>query len=350
MGRSTQGTDLERRGGASLRSNPRPVVALSGGDSELGAAVVQSLERDGAAAAIVTLGIRPCRLAGPRTRHYHVELELPGATARIAEILEAERVDAVLHLAPMQAPTRQPEWAHEAETVGTMHLLGALRLRPPRRLLVASTTLVYGPRPDNPGLLTEGHPLRGLEHSRFLRDKLDIERQTAAFAEQTPSTCTTVLRMASILGPRVIDGWASRWLRASWVPTVLGFDPPLQLVHERDAVRAIRLALEHDVSGPINIVGSGLVRVSTAATLAGRRTVPLPAALAGALLQAVWSVGAADTPPELASILRWGCVADGELARRQLGFTASHGIRQALLELGGELRLRAARLLPPEPR
>src|SRR5690606_25504288 len=96
-------------------------------------------------------------------------------------------------------------WAHELESVGTLHVLNACRERPVAQFVLGSSTQLYGPRFDNPNFLSEGHPLRGLSDCPFLGDKIDAERQVADYARDHPQARVAVLRFAPLLGPTVTN-------------------------------------------------------------------------------------------------------------------------------------------------
>src|SRR5215472_14899704 len=75
------------------------VVAVTGAGGFLGSNLVGSLEEDDRIGRIVGIDAGPAPTAGRKTRSYEVDLTQPTAEARVAEILAAERVDAVAHLA-----------------------------------------------------------------------------------------------------------------------------------------------------------------------------------------------------------------------------------------------------------
>jgi len=320
------------------------VVALSGADTFLGRSLVGLLEEDDRVARIVAADVQRPPTAGHKTRFYEVDLTQPSVDARLAEILQAEDVDTLLHLAFLASPTHATAWAHELESVGTMHVLDACRQRPVDKLVVWSQTLLYGPRPQNPNFLTERHPLAGIPGSSFLEDKIQAEREVGRYAESQPGCCVTVLRLAPILGPTV-DGFVTRWLSRRLVPTIMGFDPLLQFVHELDAVAAFKHALDRDVPGTFNIVGAGVLPVSTVVKLAGRVAVPIPAFVARQAGSMLWAAHLNEAPAAFLDYLRYLCVAAPEHARDVLGFRPAFTSREAVLDFGGTLRLRDARLL-----
>jgi UDP-glucose 4-epimerase len=213
-----------------------------------------------------------------------------------------------------------------------------------RKLVLRSTVLVYGPHPSNPNFLSEDHPLQGLHGSHFVEDKIDVERQVERFAEERPECTVTVLRMAPILGP-TIDNYLVRWLSRRLVPTVMGHDPLVQFLHEVDAVAALKLALDRDVAGAFNIVGEGVLPISTVVKLAGRLSFPIPYPLYRRIAGLLWVAQLSEAPPAFVAALRYLCVADGARARTKLGFRAVYSCRDAVLDFEGALRLREARLL-----
>ena len=324
-------------------AGPR-VVALTGARTFLGKHLLGLLEEDESVARLVVLDGEAPVQAGPKTRSYPIDRTEPNAPARIAEILGAESVDTLVHLGFLENPTRNTAWAHELESVGTLHVLHACRERPVQKLVLGSATSLYGPHYDNPNFLDETHPLRGLRGLPFFADKIDAERQVRAFAADMKDVCVTVLRFAPLLGPTV-ESYVTRWLSRNVVPTLLGVDPLLQFVHEVDALAALKLALARDVPGVFNIVADGVLPVSTVVKLAGRSSLPVPHFLAQRLTALLWFAGLSEVPAPMLRFLRHLCVADGECAKEELGFAPGYTTREAVLEFGASLRLREARLL-----
>ncbi|MGD8859989.1 MAG: NAD-dependent epimerase/dehydratase family protein [Myxococcales bacterium] len=339
------GSELER-GGDSLAPSraKREVIAVTGGSTFLGRNLVGLLEEDPRVDRIVVLDVKNAPTAGRKTTFYDVDLTQPGVESRVAEILHAERVETLAHLAFVASPTQATAWAHELESVGTMHVLDACRKHDLRKLVVRSNTLVYGPNPTNPNFLDEGRPMRGLHGSHFVDDRIDVERQVEAFAHDRPDCCVTVLRMATLLGPTV-DNYATRWLSRRIVPTVMGFDPLVQFVHEVDAVAAVRLAIERRVPGAFNIVGEGVLPISTVVKLAARLSMPIPYRIFRQIASLLWVAQLSEAPPAFVAMLRYLCVADGRRAREELGFVPLYTSRDAVLDFEGALRLREAHLL-----
>src|SRR5262249_55609924 len=181
--------------------------------------------------------------------------------------LAAEQVDMLLHLAFLSSPTHATAWAHELESVGTMHVLNAARHVPLRKLILWSQTILYGAHPTNPNFLSETHGLRADADEPFFADKMAAEGAVAGFAAKSKGTVVTVLRTAPIVGPTV-HNYITRYLASRAVLTLMGFDPLWQFVHEVDAIAAFKLAIDRDFPGTFNIVGEGVLPLSTVITIA----------------------------------------------------------------------------------
>jgi UDP-glucose 4-epimerase len=333
------------RGRAVARApRARRTVALTGADGFLGRNLIGLLEDDDRVGRIVALDVEQPPTAGRKTRFYRVDLTQPTVDARMAEILAAEGVDTFLHLAFLASPTYASAWAHELESVGTMHVLNACRERPVHKFILWSQTILYGALPSNPNFLTEAHPLRGNRESRFLVDKIEAEAVVQRFARQMPQTVVTVLRMAPILGPTV-KNYLSRYLGRRFVPTLMGYDPLMQFLHEVDALAALKLATIRDVPGVFNIVGEGVLPLSKVIELAGRTPWPVLASIARPIASVLWAAQLLEAPSSWVDYLRWLCVADDERARDVLRFRPAFTTREAVLDYAGAQRLRDARLL-----
>jgi UDP-glucose 4-epimerase len=310
----------------------------------LGRNLIGLLEEDRLVERIVAVDLKPPATAGKRTRSYEVDFAQPTTEARLAEIFAAERVETLVHVAFLASPTHATAWAHELESVGTMHALVAARQARVRKLVMWSQTFLYGAHPSNPNFLSERHPLRASRAEPYFADKIEAEEEAARFAQRAPGSIVTILRTAPIVGPTV-HNYVTRYLARKLVPTMMGFDPLLQFVHEVDAIAAFKLAVDRDVPGTFNIVGDGVLPLSTVVKLAGRMAVPIPHPLAETLAAAMWLAQVGEAPPSFLKYLRFLCVADGEHARRKMGFLPAYTTREALLDFANAQRLRDVKLL-----
>ena len=320
------------------------VVAVTGATSFLGRNLLTLLEEDERVGRVVAIDVRSPSRIGTKTRTHSIDFTESSAENRLGEVFAREEVDCIVHLAFLSSPSHATAWAHELESVGTMHVLNGARRAGVRKLVLRSHTMLYGAHPTNPNFLTETHPLRARKSEPFLADKLDAESEVRAFAEERQDRLVTILRMAPIFGP-AIRGYVGRYLSRRVVPTILGFDPLWQLLHEADAVAALKLSVDRDAPGTFNIVADGVLPLSTVVKLAGRVALPLPRSAVKALVTSAWITQVGEAPATLLDYLQYLCVADGDRARRKLGFAPAYTTREALLDFAGAQHMRDARLL-----
>jgi UDP-glucose 4-epimerase len=310
------------------------VVAVTGACGFLGQELIRRLEENRRYEKVLALDIRPPDVPLEKTRFCRTDLTLPTVDGQIAALLADEAVDTLIHAAFLSYPTHASAWAHELEDIGTMHVLNACVQARPGKVVLCSTTLVYGAHPENPNFLAETHPLNGQPRSRFVQDKVRAEKQVAHFAEENPDVAVAILRFAPLLGPTVTSVF-TRFFSRPVAPVLMGYDPLMQFIHEADAVDALELAVEGDVRGAYNIVGDGVLPYTTILALMGKLPLPLPHTLAYSLSRALWATQIFDSPPSFLDFLRFLCVADGAKATRELGFVPRHDLKRTIADFLG---------------
>jgi UDP-glucose 4-epimerase len=323
------------------------VVAVTGAYSFIGAELIKRLERDRRYYKVLAIDIRKPTFPMSKTQFHKIDLTMPTADADLAAIWKREGVDTVVHAAFLGTPTHANAWAHELESIGTMHVLNACAETAVRKLVVWSQTVVYGAHPLNPNFLSEEHELRGhVSRSRFVKDKVEVERQVRRFRDEHDDTIVTTLRTAATLGPH-IRNFATRFFARPVAPTLMGYDPLMQLVHERDVVDAFSLAVDNDFAGEFNVVGEGVLPYSTILAMMGKVPIPMPHFVARPLSRALWATQIFDSPPNFLDFLRFLCVADGGKAKRVMGFAPVYDIKATIhdfLGVGTSMEDRGGRL------
>jgi UDP-glucose 4-epimerase len=321
---------------------PRPTVAITGLGTFTGARIAERLLEQRPPPRIVGIDLRlPRRLEG-RLRYHRVDLTEPTADSIVAEILEKERCETVLHAAFFSDAHADLEYSHELEVVGSLHVINASAAAGVRKLVVTSTAQIYGPHPDNPNFLSEEHPLRPHRQAHSLRDRAEVEGLLRIFAQRHRAIVVTSLRPCWIVGPSY-ESAITRRFESARVVTLLGYDPLLQFLHETDWLDAVELALERDAPGAFNLAGAGVLPLSTLLRLAGKRGLSLPHPLLyrATYLDSIARTG--DPPAALLDYLRFLWVVDTRRAREELGFEPVYTTKEAWMSFVVSRKLRGYR-------
>jgi UDP-glucose 4-epimerase len=191
----------------------------------------------------------------------------------LADLLKSEGVDTICHLA-FVGTTRPSEAAFDLNVMGTTKVLGACAEAGVRKVVLKSSTAVYGARPSNSAFLTEEHSLRGSKRYGYNRDRIEIENFCRGFRHRVPEVMVTILRFASIVGPTA-DTPMTCFLKEPYAPSLLGFDPMMQIIHEDDVVEALAHAVLRDVPGVFNVAAQDAWPLSKIRGLAGKSLRPL---------------------------------------------------------------------------
>ncbi|WP_219465829.1 NAD-dependent epimerase/dehydratase family protein [Nonomuraea rhizosphaerae] len=264
-----------------------------------------SLTRDGG----ISLG---------RTEFVRVDLRSPD----IAQVIAAADIDTVVHMSLVSAPSRSTGRAvmKEHNVIGTMQLLGACqRSATVRRVVVRSTTAVYGSSPRDPAVFTEDlEPHDGPVHG-YAKDAVEVEGYVRGFARRRPDITVSLLRFANFMGPGV-DSPITRYFTQPVLPTVFGFDPRLQFVHEDDAIEVLRRMATEDHPGTYNVAGAGVLLLSQCARRAGRPSLPLFSPAFRALGDVARRAGLVDYSPEQVRLMSHGRAVDCSRLEIELGW------------------------------
>lgn len=293
-----------------------------------GALVVQRLVQDPDVDEVIGIDIREPRYDLGRADYLKLDIR----HSLIGKLVRAVGIDTVVHtLTRIDSFDMDPARAHEMNVIGTLNLLAgcAGEGSPVRRFVLKSSGHVYGSRFDLPAGLREDHRLDSNSSHQFVRDIVEVESYVSDFAVRNPSITILALRFANSLNPDEPQPLA-RYLDLEVVPTVLGHDPPLQLIHRDDCIEAMVLATKRGPGGAYNIAPAGNEPLTTLLDSAGKLHAPLlPPVGLGLAALVIRSSRIAFLSPQLLDLLRWGRTLVVSKAARQLGFRAALDTRAA---------------------
>jgi UDP-glucose 4-epimerase len=310
--------------GYRARQQRKRRVLLTGIAGNLGRAVARRLHRS---FELIGVDRRP-------TLHMPKDVEIETADLRrrrVEDIFRRQRIDAVVHLHIMHDPRSSDSSHHEFNIMGTQKLFELCTEHEVPKVIVLSSANVYGPNPKNDQLLAEDAPLMGSQHFSAIRDLVALDMFCNTFFWRSPEIETVILRPAHLVGR--VDNAISRYLRLERPWTMLGFDPMLQLLHLEDLISAIELAIKPGVRGVYNLAGPPPVPLSYILGRLGRTPRTLPSTVASALLKLGWSLKLSDWPAPELEHLKYVCMVDDSLARRELGWAPRFDLDAILDEL-----------------
>lgn len=240
----------------------------------------------------------------------------------IAKVIRNGDVDTVVHAAAASYAPRSGGTAalKEINVMGAMQLFAACQKAPSvRRVVLKSTSEVYGSSAHDPVMFTEDSTSRRPFRNGFAKDSLDIEAYARGLGRRRPDIAVTILRLGNMIGP-AMDTTLSRYLAGPLVPTMFGRDARLQLLHEQDALGALERAAMAGKAGTFNIAADGIIMLSQAIRRAGRIPLPVP----GFGVWALDSLRRANRYNEISrdqfDYLSYGRVMDTSRMRSELGF------------------------------
>ncbi|MEU7024939.1 NAD-dependent epimerase/dehydratase family protein [Streptomyces sp. NPDC046203] len=324
------------------------VVLVTGAARHLGARFVRRIQRDPDVERVIAVDAVPSPHALGAAEFVRADIRQPA----VAKILARYDVDTVVHMdvTGTALGTGGRTSVKETNVIGTMQLLGACQKSPRiRRLVVKSTTSVYGAAPRDPAVFTETTPAKSLPSGGFAKDAVEVEGYVRGFARRRPDVAVCVLRFANILGPRV-DSPLTEYLALPVLPTVLGYDPRLQFVHEDDVLDVLEIAAREPRratlnSGTFNIAGDGVLLLSQCARRLGRPTAPVLLPAVTWVGQVLRTAGVTDFSPEQIRLLTHGRVVSTVQMRETLGFSPLYSTADAFADFARSL---GPGLLPPE--
>ena len=250
----------------------------------------------------------------------------------IGKLVRAVGIDTVVHTGTtIDSFDLDARRAHETNVIGTLNLLAGCAGgdSPVRRFILKSSGHVYGSRHDLPAHLREDRRLASDSPHAFVRDMVEVESYVVDFAVRNPEVRMVVLRFANSLNADEPQPLA-RYLDLELVPTVIGFDPVMQLIDRDDCVEAMRLAVLSGRSGAYNVAAAGPAPLTALLDTAGKLHAPLlpPYGLDVASF-ALKRLGLAFLSPQLLDLLRWGRTLSTAKAERELRFRARMDTNEA---------------------
>ena len=256
----------------------------------------------------------------------------------VARVLETTEVDTLIHTNITSSPRRLGGRSQmkENNVIGTLQLLAAAqRAERLTKVIMKSSSAVYGSSPKEPSIVSEDHAARQVDLAGYGKDCAEAETYARDFGRRRRDVDLVVLRTQNVVGPTVRTNITS-YLSLPIVPTAMGYDPRLQLLHEEDAVEALYRSMVTDCRGIFNIAADGVVYLSKALRMLGRLQLPLPLPAARFTADAMRRFGLVDFPMDQLKMILFGRVVSTERAKKAFGFSPRYTTEDALNDFGDQ--------------
>lgn len=249
----------------------------------------------------------------------------------IAKVISEAEADTVVHASTTchpAGPSRRSA-IKEVNVIGTMRLLAACqRSSLVRKLVVKSTAGVYGAGARSPAVFAEDSPLIHTSSSGYAKDAVEMEGYVRGLMRRRPDITVTMARFAQLLGPDV-DTVLARYFALPLVPTVLGYDARMQVLHPADALNVFEQAVLHDKPGVYNVAGDGALTLSQAIRRAGKVALPLPRGVVPSVGRVLRGAQVVDFSADQVRLLNHGRVVDTTRLKETFGYTPRWNSREA---------------------
>lgn len=302
-------------------------VLITGVSTFLGASLARALEASDEVDHIAGVDLSPPALELKRTEYIRADIRSP----LIHRVLKATDVDTVVHADLTSSPVRVGGRSAQKElnVIGTMQLLGACqRIEKIRKVVVRSSTAVYGNDPTDPSIIKEDWSHRVTPDHGYSKDVFDAETFARDFGRRRPDVVLTVLRMANVVGPTASTN-LTQFFSLPIVPTALGFDPRLQMLHEQDAVEVLMQSVIEDHPGVFNVAADGVLYLSQAIRLAKRLPLPIIAPLAVIVGDLLRRFNVIDFSTDQINLIVHGRVVDNNRLKKVFGYEPFHTTAEA---------------------
>jgi len=254
------------------------VVLVTGVAGQLGGGLAARLAADPSIDRVLGVDTTPpsrdMRRRMGRAEFVRVDIRNP----LIGKVISTAKVDTVVHASLSGHPSASGgrSMMMEMNVIGTMQLLAACQKSDTvGRLVVRSTTSVYGASPRDPAMFTEATEPKALPPGGYAKDAVEIEGYVRSFSRRRPDIPVTTLRFVNLIGPRADTAFA-HYFSLPVVPVVLGYDARVQLLHTEDALAVLERATMQERPGVFNVGADGVLMLSQAVRRAGRVALPIP--------------------------------------------------------------------------
>jgi nucleoside-diphosphate-sugar epimerase len=301
-------------------TQPMPVVAVTGAAAGIGHALTVRLAASPKVKRVIAIDGQRGDIAGVTWRV--ADVRDPALAGRLAG------VDVVVHTDLDLAPDSDARQRRAFNVRGAQTVLTCAAAARVGRVILLTSAMVYGARPDNPVPLPEDAPLAAEADSSVAGDLLEIEQVARRSPRTNPGMAVTVVRPAALVGDAV-DTLVTRHFEAPRLLTVKGCAPRWQFCHVDDLTSALEFAVAGGIDGQFTVGCDGWLEQDAVEQISGLKSIELPARLTFGTAQRLHRLGVTPAPAIDLRYVVYPWVTDGA-ALRSAGWRPRFGNAEAL--------------------
>jgi len=269
---------------------PMPVVAVTGAAGGIGHALTVRLASSPRVKKVIAIDSRRGDIAGVTWRV--ADVRDPALAGRL------NGVDVVVHADFDLTPDSDARQRRVFNVRGAQTVLTAAAAARIGRVVLVTSAMVYGARPDNQVPLSEQAPLAADADNSVAGDLLEVEHLARRSPRANPGMAVTVVRPAALVGagPDPVDTLVTRHFEAPRLLTVKGCAPRWQFCHVDDLSSALEFAVGGGIDGGFAVGGDGWLEQEDVERISGLKSIELPARLTLGTVQRLHQVGLTPAP------------------------------------------------------
>jgi nucleoside-diphosphate-sugar epimerase len=267
-----------------------PVVAVTGAAGGIGHALAVRLASSPSVKKVIAIDERRGDIAGATWRV--ADVRDPALAGRLAG------VDVVVHADVDLAADSDARQRRAFNVRGAQTVLAAAAAGRVGRVVLVTSSMVYGARPDNPVPLSEDAPLAADTDNSVVGDLLEVEQLARRSPRAYPGLAVTVMRPAALVGEPSypVDTLVTRHFEAPRLLTVKGCAPRWQFCHVDDLAAALEVAVAGGLDGEFAVGCDGWLERDEVEQISGLKSIELPARLTFGTAQRLHRLGVTPAP------------------------------------------------------
>ncbi|WP_299593442.1 SDR family oxidoreductase [uncultured Microbulbifer sp.] len=237
----------------------------------------------------------------------------------LPELMRAERITHVVHLASVVSPGRDREREYRIDVEGTRNVLDACITAGVEHLTLTSSGAAYGYHADNPAWLQESDPLRGNPEFAYSDHKRLVEEMLADYRQKHPQLKQLIFRPCSIVGATTNSKISDLFAGGSILDPG-GHNSPFVFIWDEDVIGAIEYGVSRSASGVYNLAGDGALTPEEIARLLGKPLRRPPVWLLKAILGVLFHLRLGKVQPAQVMFLQYRPVLLNTRLKNALGY------------------------------